>query len=651
MSKLLGKVPFLRVLIPIITGIGVAYFFPNRNLGIISMVAGSVILLVSFIPQFRSIFRRLPTDFFGFFLIFFGFTVFQYALLVQKSTFDFAPQPTFYSGVVLDIPLQKANSIQLSVKLNDAKQHKIIVYVEDTWEANYIRPGANIILNAQLQPFKNLGNPNDFDYKRYMIVKGFAASGYVSSQNWYIKGYRQSFYTRSQALRGKILDFYRLLELNATQFSLLSALTLGYKADLTEEVQNAFRVSGTAHVLAVSGLHVGIVFFIIHSLLLFLGKSRKSTLIRFVGVILLLWVYVYLTGLSVSVIRAAIMLTTYSFGKIFYRKGFSYNTLAAAAALILLANPLKFFEIGFQLSFASVFAILYFKPKLDKLYQPSQKRIKAVWNLFTLSLAAQLGVFPLTLLYFGTFPSYFFITNLLVVPLVGVIMYAAIPFFVVGALKVSGIAFITPIFAVVRFIFQQLINLLYGIVRFFEKLPLAQLSDFYLSVWETILLFIILFAFTLAFESKKIKYAIVASACFWLLLLGTTQSLLRPTEDELLVYNHPGETEIVYFAHRTSTKWNPQNGIIPHPTQKILFFEKNEFSNLFAPQPIPIDVLILAKDKTFSLKKLHFFFQPKWIVLDGSLPRNTKRRLKEEAKELSVSVHDVTEKGAFSLKM
>lgn len=647
MSKIISKNPFLRILIPILVGIAIAFYFPKISIGIFLFSVGILFVLTPIvIPK-----TNRNIEFWGFFFLFMGFTVYNYSHHLRKSSFEFDNETQIYRGIVQDIPLKKKNSVQLSVKLINKSQSKVVLYAEDTWEVNYIEPGDEIIFKSKLQPFKNLGNPDDFDYKRYMQVKGFSASGYVSLENWYLGSSTFSIYTFSQQLRKRILFFFDNLQLGNLQKSLLSALIIGYKADLTEDVQNAFRVSGTAHVLAVSGMHVAIIYQILGSLLFFIRKNRKGNIAKYSTIILLLWLYAFITGFSVSVIRAAIMLTIYSIGKIIHRKGFTYNTLAAAASMILLVNPLSFFEVGFQLSFASVFAILYFKPKFDSLYSPSNKELKIVWNLFTLSLAAQFSVFPLTFYYFGTFPTYFFITNLLVVPLVQIITYACIPLFVFGGLAMSSLKWTAVLFKPIKYFFQFLINALYSIVHFFENLPFAQLSNYYLTVLQVILFFVLIFSLTRVIFDKKIRFLTLSALSFWLLLLTYTSKFFEHNENALWVLNRPGATELMYSVQNQTISPVLGTGVVPHPSKRILLLKKDIFKYKTTQNPLDIDILILTKYPAYSLKYLLEKVHPKCIVLDNSLPRRTRIRLAEQAVDMGIYLHDVTEKGAFSIKL
>ena len=211
----------------------------------------------------------------------------------------------------------------------------------------------------------------------------------------------------SQRCRAKVLTFYHSFQLDPDALAFISAITLGYKAFLSDD-QEAFEPSGTAHVLAVSGLHVGIIYAVINLLFSFLGKRGRPFVVRQLLVILTLWAYALIAGMSAPITRASFMLTVYCVGRILKRSGFTYNTLAAAAFIILLFKPFSLFDVSFLMSFMAVFAILFFQPKLRQLYTPRNRVSKFFGDFSTISLSAQIGVFPLVLYFFGSFPTYSF---------------------------------------------------------------------------------------------------------------------------------------------------------------------------------------------------------------------------------------------------
>ena len=194
-------------------------------------------------------------------------------------------------------------------------------------------------------------------------------------------------------------------------------------------------------------------------------------------------------------VRASIMLSIFCMGKMLHQKGFTYNTLAAAAFFILLFRPFSLFDVGFQMSFTAVASILYFQPGLQKLYRPNHKIGKYVWDLLTVSTAAQLGVFPLVLHYFGTFPTWFFITNLLVVPLVGLIIYSAVALMAVGLLNETIDGLIDRAAAILQWISEALASSTLAVVQISESLPFAQLTNNYITPIQLLLLLMFIFIF------------------------------------------------------------------------------------------------------------------------------------------------------------
>ncbi len=529
MSTELGKTPFLRLLLPVITGIVINYFFPGFSFistHIIGIV-GLLLILISAFLRKEQIFRFRWLFGVGIFLFILSLSQLQYQQQQRKTDFTFLEIPQYYIGTITSIPEIKSKTIACNIKINEPKANKVILYIQQTDEAKLLEPGDEIVFYARIQPFRHFDNPNDFDYPRYMKIKGYSGSAYVPSSAWNkTKRESISITTASQRFRIKALDFYKLFELNDDSYAFISALTLGYKEDLSESLQEAFRISGTAHVLAVSGLHVGIIYIVINLMFSFLGKHGNPNIIRQLIVIILLWAYAFFTGMSASVVRATIMLTINCVSKMFNRKGFTYNTLIAAAFFILIYNPFNLFDVSFQMSFGAVFAILFFQPKFKALYTPTNKVLGYIYNLFTISLSAQLGVFPLVLYYFGTFPIYFFITNLLVVPLAGLIIYSIMPLILLSLLS----SFTAGMFNFFNIFFQwfvkTLIEITFRIVYFVETLPFAQIANINITTFQLILIIIITFSSGYWLFKHRPKPLLIALSTILIFVLTSTYAII-----------------------------------------------------------------------------------------------------------------------------
>ena len=529
MSEGIGKAPFLRLLLPVITGIVISSHFPgfSDTFKHITGISGILLISISLFVQKEQIFRFRWLFGAGTFLFILSLTQVQYHQQDQHAHFNFPENTHYYIGTVTDIPKVKPKTVACNVKINDPEEKKVILYIQQTEKSRQLEPGDEILFFARMQPFKNFDNPDNFDYARYMKIKGYSGSAYIPSAAWEKTNRKSvSIKAASQRFRIKALNFYKKFKLKDEAYAFISAITLGYKDDLTESLQEAFRVSGTAHVLAVSGLHVGIIYIVINLLFSFLGKHGIPNIIRQLMIIILLWAYVFVAGMSASVVRAAIMLTINCMAKMINRRGFTFNTLSAAAFFILIYSPFYLFDISFQMSFGAVFAILFFMPRFKSLYNPPNKFAGYIYNLSTISLSAQLGVFPLVLFYFGTFPTYFFITNLIIVPLAGLIIYSVVPLIILSTLSPVKLWIIDFFNTIFQWIVKTLLEITLHIVYIAETLPFAQISDISITALQAILLIIITFSLGYWIFNHRPKPLIAALSTILMFLLTSTYTLI-----------------------------------------------------------------------------------------------------------------------------
>lgn len=656
MRSFLGKTPFFRLLLPVVISILLNSLHTQYNTEsvILGIVGLSVMILSTFIKK-RNRYRHRWLFGSGVVILLLSLTQYSYHKQIQSTQLNIGDKSDgdFYIATIIDIPETKPRSIALNVKTSFPKYKKITLYLETSDESGSLKPGDEIVFFAKLEPFKNFGNPDDFDYARFMKIKGFAGSGYASSSDWQKTGRRSiSIYGLSQLVRFKALNFYRSFNLSEDAYAFISALTLGYKKDLPDKMQEAFRVSGTAHVLAVSGLHVGIIYMVINLMFSFLGKKGRPHIVRQLLIIVLLWGYVFFTGMSASVIRAAIMLTICCVANMKNRKGITINTLSAAAFIILIFKPLTLFDISFQMSFGAVLSILYFQPKIQNLYSPSKKTAQIIWSLFTVSLSAQIGVFPFVLYYFGTFPTYFLITNMLVVPLVSLIIYTTIPLILLNFLFVVNIAIFEPVRALFHWLVKSLIQATLQIVHITESLPNAQLYNIHVSLMQTILILAFIYILTAWLYKKRSSLLIAALSIGLTLLLTVTYNILFPEPAKLVVFNSTNKSDIsIYFKNSRHFIDTPKNGLIPHSEKTIVRLSDKAFERYYTQQRFDIDILILSEDKNFNIEKILDIINPSTIVLDSSLPKTCSRSITSKCKVLGINVHDVSNDGAFSVNI
>lgn len=652
MQNPLAKTPFLSLLIPLIIGIILQYYLKIINWSIAFFVLGTIAMLFSYFISSKRQFgwRWLFGSGVGAILIAIGM-IFT-SLSQEKSDFNFDNGSDFvYRGIVIDIPQEKPRSVAYRVKLPDIDKQIVCYFQPDSLRSD-LKPGDEFLFSARIQPFRNAGNPDDFDYVRYMYNRGYAGSAYLSSQSWVAtENTSSSIKAKAQRLRQKLLTFYQSLGFDRTEYSILSALTLGYQDALSDDLKQSFRATGTAHVLAVSGLHVGIIYAIISFLLGFMRKNSRIYWLKPCIIIILLWIYAFITGLPPSVIRASTMLTVFCFSEIFNKKGFTPNALFIAAFFMLLANPFSLFDVGFQLSFTSVLAILYLHPKVVALINIRNKPLKYVWQMFTLSMVAQLGTFPLCLYYFGTFPTYFFIANLLIVPLVMLITYAA-----VGIVVAKLITYVLPalgyyIYYLPVKIMQFLVKILTSITDFFENLPYALIDDIKISFMGLVLLILLIISLLFFFIQKKTKYLIASMGVIIVMLSTYLYHNLSAKPDELIIYNRRDATEVRWIIERQSYVYMQEDTLsyklFDLKDKKLLIIGNNEWDKKQTGQKMKVDWLLLINDDSLSLNSLTELFLFDTLIVNSSLSNSTIRKIVNDSQKLGIECYDVTQNGAY----
>jgi competence protein ComEC len=548
MKNPLSKVPFLFLLIPLIAGILLQYFFKLQYLSIALLLTGTTATLISYlIPKDKQFDWRWLFGA-GVILCISGIGMVTAFIKQGKSEYTFTEDTKIYLGVVSDTPQEKPRSIAYHVYLPQEEKQIVCYFQQDSSYKDKLQPGDEFILQAKIQPFRNMGNPDDFDYVRYMYNQGFSGSAYVTSDSWKATGSTSSSLKyKALRCRQQIMDFYKSLGFNETEYTILSALTLGYQDELTDELKQGFRTTGTVHVLSVSGLHVGIIYLMISLLLSFIRKSSKYYRLKPVIILILLWSYAFITGLPPSVLRASGMLTVFCMAEICGKRSYSMHALFIAVFFMLLISPFSLFDIGFQLSFISVLAILYLHPRTLPLLKTENRYIKYIWQMFTLSLVAQLATFPVCLYYFGTFPTYFFITNLLIVPLVTFITYS-----VGGIILAKILNMIMPIWNEYFFYLpvkalQILVYTMTSIIHFFENLPFSLIENVKISLSDLTLIFSIIVSILIFMIYKKTKALLISLIFILLLFVSHIYMNLNEKPDDLIVYNRRQASEVKYY--------------------------------------------------------------------------------------------------------
>lgn len=444
----------------------------------------------------------------GTFLLFFLIGAFRMQCRWQHVHVDWPDESRTYRGVVMEPPIEKPKSIQCKMALYD--RQNIVLYLAKDSFAQTVEMGDPLVFHAQVKAPSNEGVA--FDYASYLLHKGISGTAYVPAgyskkgngpKEWTIK-------RKALAIRERIVELYRSWGVGEKQLPVLSALTVGYKADLSEEVREAYSVAGISHVLALSGMHIGFLWLLLSVLLKPLEKGKVLRIVRWLLSVGLLWAFAFIAGLEASVVRAVIMCMLMELGKLSGSKPLSLNTLAVAAFFMLLYNPSCLYDVGFQLSFLAVLAILIFYDPLNSLCPFRIRALRGVWSVMSVSMAAQIGTAPLVMYYFSNFSVYFLLANLGVAWLVPCIIYTAFASMLLGVLP--------EVRQWIVWMLDKMVMALNELAEWVSGLPYASLSSIKLHQMEVWGLYVLLggIVWYVKVRSRKAFIVLLAMVALWL---------------------------------------------------------------------------------------------------------------------------------------
>ena len=484
--------PFLRLLMPLVVGILCGDAFPHV-LSAWEYVAGFLLFLF-IIGRYK----HTGWVYGAAVYLFLGGTGFCLMSWQQgKTVFPFSGKPAVYRVCIREHPEERERSILCRVALlgeveqdtvtGCPRNHLFLAYFPKDSATVTLCRGDELLVSTRLAPPANNGNPDEFDYARYLRRKGYSGTAYVADGHWRKTGHDASRTVSQVALdyREKVIGLYRSLGFETDELAVLAALTVGDKEELSDDIVETYSVSGASHVLALSGLHIGF----LYALLLFVLRPLWRRWRRLKPLLLLLLVlflvsFAFFTGLSSSVVRSVIMFSLLAFAGLQPEKPLTLNTLAATAFLMLLCKPVWLFDVGFQLSFSAVAAIVLVQPKLYALWKVDNRFLRYLWGLMTVSVAAQLGTAPLVIFYFSRFSTHFLLTNLWVIPMVSLVLYSA-----VFLLMLTPLPFVQHLFARVV---EALVHVQNEVLRWIERLPGAAVDDIWLDIWGVLLVYLFL---------------------------------------------------------------------------------------------------------------------------------------------------------------
>jgi competence protein ComEC len=606
----------------------------------------------------------------------------------------------YYSGAVglkvtlLEKPIEKTKSYKANASVDFIMQNDstiktkgtIILYFKKDSSITNLEYGSQIIFSKPLQEIKNSGNPGGFDYKRYSLFQGITHQVYLresassGKENEFeiLPGKNKTRFTEFIfASREKVLKILRNNIKGEKELGLAEALLIGYKDDLDKTLVQSYSNTGVVHVIAISGLHLGLIYWLLLQVTFILKKKRNLKWLRPLIIIAGLWLFSLLAGAQPSIIRSAVMFTCIVLGESMTRKSSIYNTLAFSAFLLLCYNPYWLWDVGFQLSYTAVLSIVIFMQPIYNWFYVKNKILDFIWKLNAVTLAAQILTLPISIYHFHQFPNYFLLTNFVAVPLSSLI--------VLGEILLCAVSFIPPIAIFVGKILSGLIWSMNSYVERIEMLPFALWDSLQITIPQAIFLLASVtgFGYWLLEKNKTIfKYGLAALLIFF--GLRSFSFIKANNQQKVIVYNVPqkqaidfidgrnylfvGDTDLLaddfirnfhikpsrvlnrVEAGMNFKKYLQDKTRIQFHDKKILILDETTFYKP-ASEKQSIDLLIISGNPRLYIKKLSETFSIKKAVFDGSVPAWKMSYWKKDCDSLHIPYHDVNEKGAFVMKL
>jgi len=527
--------------------------------------------------------------------------------------------------------------------------------------------GTTLLLKGDLYKNQTIANPNAFDYGTYLENQEVYAQVYTQSKDITSSGYHSSIWASFSNFKSKIIANLEQSGINKKELYVLNALILGQQQDISPDLIKDYQYAGAIHVLSVSGLHVGFIMLFLTFLLKPIPNSRKGAISKAILIIAALWTFAIIASLAPSIVRSVTMFSFLTIGLSLRRTVAVYHTLLVSLLLILLFKPSFLFDVGFQLSYLALFFILWLQPLFAKIWKPKHKITTYCWDIITVSFAAQLGTMPLSLYYFHQFPGLFFITNLLILPLIGLIM-------AVGVLAVL-MALLTTLPSFLAKAVELVISLLNTIIHYIatqEEFVLKNIAFSKEMLWGSYLLLICWVLWLKKPSYPKLVASLSSIIIFQLIIIH--QKYTTAYSNEFIVFNlkkntllteRVGNNVTVYSNDSIGTTLENNSTLQAYLTgnfcqqvtikhlQNLTYFKQQKILLLDRKAGYPLttgaDIVILTQSPKLNLERFLKRHKPKQIIADGSNFKSYVRRWKTTCQKEKIPFHYTNEKGFYKL--
>jgi len=670
MKKLLGYLPF-HFLLFLIAGICCQFYTDYWNYGIV--ISACILIFLSLTAYWQR--KTLFFVFITWITFFLTGMILVYENDATNHTNYFEKHLKNTSKVILAIdkvlkPGNYHHKYVADVVQLDSKKTTghVLLNIEKDSTSLLFHTGDLVFLKNKFQDIKSSLNPHQFNYKHYLKKQGINQQVYITHQEiLLLDESKVSLLRFIDAFRVKIQKSLRRYHFTDDELAVMNALLLGQRQEISKQLSDNYSKAGAIHILAVSGLHVGVILLILSLILKPLERVNNGKLIKLVLVILSLWFFAILAGLSASVIRAVTMFSAIALGQFFNKRNAVEHSLIFSMFIILLWKPLFLFDVGFQLSYTAVFGIIWIQPVLYQLWKPNFFIVDKGWQLITVSVAAQLGVLPISLFYFHQFPALFFISNLIIIPFLGVILGLGL---VVLVLSYESIL---PLF--LEGFYGDVISILNKVVAFVARQESFLFSEISFSALKMIFSYLLIisgfqlflklntkrcflfFGSILAFQCVLIleKYTIAQKSEFIVFhksknsIIGIrkgssfelyhSMDSLQISSQKLLINYKVGE-------NITSQNYHKLSNLMYYDKQVVLIIDKG---GLYDIKELNNPIVLLRQSPKINLQRLVKKLKPAIIIADGSNYKSYIENWKTSCKNLKTPFWTTYNQGAYVL--
>ena len=556
-------------------------------------------------------------------------------------------------------------------KIQNVTQHKtegsIMLRVSKKIHPEPLNYDQLIITIESLTEIKPSLNPGAFDFKAYAKRKNIIHQLDLKTNNFFSKKTEEkTLKIRALQLREKLIQSLARHDFSSDEFSVITAILLGKRQEISKEIVDDYKNAGAMHILAISGLHIGILLILLNFVFKPLTFFRHGKIIRMVVLLICLWSFAFLTGLSASVIRAVSMFTAVTLGLFSNRRSNISNYLFLSIFILLCAHPLYLFDLGFQLSYVSVLSIIWLSPLLKRFWRPKYKVASYFWNLLVISLSAQIGILPLSLFYFHQFSGLFFASSLVVIPFLGIILGFGFLVLALDQLAIVPVFFINAYDTIIRFmndlmgflsshknfVFENIyfpsvfILLAYGLIFSLERYLKKATSRNFMYI----LIGIILLQTALLFEKRKTQLSssfIVTHQTMQSTIIERKRDVLKASSS--LNSTDPKLTRLIspyqqsYFPVKTIIDSAFQN-LFRAGEKRVLVVDN---AVIFQQLNFNPEILILRNSPKVNLDRFLNLFHPEIVISDGSNFSTYAKRWRTSCKKHGIHFHDTSINGAF----